>query len=128
MVWSQIEATPPHITYLLLSTFLILYTLFALFIRNRLHLSEPPIALVLGIILGPRVLGWLNPNSCSGQGCYDQIDGGKDMGWGWGDDVVQEATRVIVGIQVFTVGVELPKYYASRHWKSVGMMLGESRP
>ena len=37
---------------------------------------------------------------------------------------VQETTRVIVGIQVFAVGVELPKYYASRHWRSVAMMLG----
>ncbi|KAI7574475.1 Sodium/hydrogen exchanger, partial [Hortaea werneckii] len=45
-------------------------------------------------------------------------------GWGWGDDVVQEITRVIVGIQVFAIGVELPKYYASRHWKSIAMMLG----
>ena len=55
---------------------------------------------------------------------------------------MQEATRVIVGIQVshwsqhcdlnedadaqqvFAVGVELPKFYASRHWRSVAMMLG----
>lgn len=29
-----------------------------------------------------------------------------------------------MGIQVFVVAVELPKYYASRHWKSVVMMLG----
>ena len=124
MAWSQIEATAPHRTYLILSGFLISYTLFATFIRNRLHLSEPPIALIFGIILGPKVLGWLNPNSCVTQGCLDQIGNG-DHGWGWGDDVVQEITRVIVGIQVFTIGVELPKFYASRHWKSVGMMLGK---
>ena len=123
MVWEQIEATPAHKTYLLLSGFLITYTLFASFIRNRLHLSEPPIALLVGIILGPKVLGWLDPNSCKTQGCIDQINNSGN-GWGWGDDIVQEVTRVIVGIQVFTIGVELPKYYASRHWKSVGMMLG----
>ena len=40
------------------------------------------------------------------------------------DNITQEATRVIVGLQVFTVGVELPKMYFNRHWKSVGMMLG----
>jgi len=123
MVWEQIEATPAHKTYILLSVFLITYTLFASFIRNRLHLSEPPIALLVGIILGPNVLGWLNPNSCKTQGCIDQINNRGD-GWGWGDDIVQEITRVIVGIQVFTIGVELPKFYASRHWKSVGLMLG----
>jgi len=126
MVWSQIEATPSHKTYILLSGFLITYTLFATFVRNRLHLSEPPIALLVGIILGPRGLGWLQPNNCNSPGCSDQIDAGRNHGWGWGDDTVQEITRVIVGIQVFTVGVELPKFYASRHWKSVTMMLGMS--
>jgi sodium/hydrogen antiporter len=121
MVWEQIEATPSHITYLLLSTFLISYTLFEKFIRNRLHLSEPPIALLIGILLGPRLLGWLAPNFCGPNGCSDDEEIG---GWGWGDNVVQEATRVIVGIQVFTVGVELPKFYMSRHWRSVAMLLG----
>lgn len=125
MVWEQIEATPSHVTYLVLSSFLLSYTLFATFVRNRLHLSEPPIALLVGILLGPKVLGWLDPNSCKGPGCGDQIDGGTHNGWGWGDDIIQEITRVIVGIQVFTIGVELPKYYASRHWKSVAVMLGK---
>lgn len=123
MVWEQIEATPPHLTYLLLSTFLISYCLFSTFIRNRLHLSEPPLALLVGIALGPRGLQWLNPNFCGVRGCPD-LPGNEIGGWGWGDDIVQEATRVIVGIQVFVVGVELPKYYASRHWKSVLMLLG----
>ena len=31
---------------------------------------------------------------------------------------------MIVGIQVFVVGVDLPRYYASRHWRSVAMLLG----
>lgn len=41
-----------------------------------------------------------------------------------GDLQIQESTRIIVGIQVFAVGVELPRYYASRHWRSVAMLLG----
>ena len=126
MAFKLIEATPPHLTYLLLSIFLISYTLFASFIRNRLHLSEPPIALVLGIILGPRGLGWLNPNYCAVEGCPPgtKIPGDPEVGgWGWGDDILQETTRIIVGIQVFAVAVELPKFYFGRHWRSVTMML-----
>ena len=107
MTWSQIEATPPHLTYLILSAFLILYALFSHLIRNNLHLSEPPLATLVGIIFGPRVLGVLNPQS-----------------WGIEDDLTQEATRVIVGVQVFAVGVELPKAYFTRHWRSVGILLG----
>lgn len=123
MVWDQIEATPAHVTYLVLPTFLISYTLFSNFIRNRLHLSEPPLALLVGIILGPRGLGWLTPNLRTVKGPVGSNEPSVG-GWEWGDDVVQEVTRVIVGIQVFAVAVELPKFYASRHWKSVGMMLG----
>ena len=123
MTWNPIEATPPHRIYLILSIFLIYYALFSNFIRNRLHLSEPPLALVLGILLGPRCFDILSPNkrgvSRGGQGIDD------DGGWGWGDDIVQEVTRVIVGIQVFATGIELPKYYMSRHWKSIAMLLGK---
>ncbi|KAK6421569.1 hypothetical protein LTR95_016795, partial [Oleoguttula sp. CCFEE 5521] len=121
MVWSQIEFTPAHATYLLLSIFLITYALFEKFIRNRLHLSEPPIALLIGIVLGPRLLGWIAPNYCGVNGCA----GGPAIGgWELGDNIVQEATRVIVGIQVFAVGIELPKFYMARHWRSVAMLLG----
>jgi len=121
MVWEVIEATPPHVTYILIPLFLLSYALFASFIRNRLHLSEPPIALLFGIIVGPRVLGWLTPIVCDVTGCADK---GAVGGWEWGDEILQEATRVIVGIQVFAVGIELPKFYMARHWRSVAMMLG----
>jgi sodium/hydrogen antiporter len=107
MTWEQIGATRAHLTYLLLPAFLIVYALFSRFIRNKLHLSEPPLALVFGIILGPRVTGVLHPKQ-----------------WGPEDPTVQEFTRIIVGIQVFAVGLELPKFYFMRHWKSVGMLLG----
>ena len=122
MVWDQLEPTPSHLSYLLISTFLIVYCLFATFVRNRLHLSEPPLALLVGILIGPRVLGWLNPNYCTQQGCT----GDESERWGWGDTQVQEISRVILGVQVFTVGVGLPRFYASKHWKSVGILLSES--
>ena len=107
MTWKQIEATTPHLTYLILSSFLILYALFSHLIRNRLHLSEPPLATLVGIIFGPLGAGVLDPHS-----------------WGWQDNITQEATRLIVGIQCFAVGGELPKAYFARHWRSVLMMLG----
>ena len=109
---------------MVLTTFLIAYCLFTTFIRNRLHLSEPPIALLVGIILGPRGLGWLTPSFRATNGPDWVTDTDGIGGWGWGDDVVQEAARVIVGIQVFAVGVELPRFYASKHWRSVVMLLG----
>ncbi|KAG0651339.1 Na(+) H(+) antiporter [Hyphodiscus hymeniophilus] len=106
-MWDQLEPTGPHIAYLTISSFLIFYALFSLFLRNHLHLSEPPLAVVFGIILGPYVLDWLTPRH-----------------WGMDDEIVQELTRVIVGVQCFAVGIELPKFYFNRHWKSVLWFLG----
>jgi NhaP-type Na+/H+ or K+/H+ antiporter len=107
MTWSQLEPTPPHVSYLVLTSFLLLYALFSLMIRNRLHLSEPPLATVFGIIVGPQGIAQLTP--------YD---------WGFGDDVIQEFTRLIVGIQCFAVGLELPENYLKSKWKSLVTLLG----
>ena len=107
MTWKQIEATAPHLTYLILSTFLILFALFSSFIRNRLYLSEPPLATLLGIIIGPSGVGIIDPKH-----------------WGFEDGLTQELSRVVVGVQCFAVGIELPKAYFVRHWRSVAMLLG----
>lgn len=107
MAWPQIEPNTPHLTYLILSIFLIAYALFSELIRNRLHLSEPPLATLVGILFGPRGIGILDPET-----------------WGWQDDITQELTRIIVGVQVFAVGIELPRRWLTRHWRSLVMMLG----
>ena len=63
MSWinNHLEPTAAHFTYLILSAFLIIYALFSSFIRNRLHLSEPPLATLVGIIFGPECADILNP-------------------------------------------------------------------
>jgi len=106
-MWKQIEPTPPHLTYLIVPGFLILYALFSLFIRNRLHLSEPPLAMLTGLAFGPKGIGAINPNE-----------------WGIDDKVAQEITRVIVGLQVFAVGLELPVNYLPKHWLSIFVLIG----
>lgn len=58
-VESQFEATPAHVAFVTFSIFLIVYASFSNYIRNNLHLSEPPLAVLYGIILGPAVLGVL---------------------------------------------------------------------
>ena len=106
MAWPDIEPTTAHLTYLLWSFFLVIYAIFSELIRNRAHLSEPPLATLVGITFGPRGLTVLNPFS-----------------WGWEDPITQELTRVIVGIQVFAVAVDLPAGYMKRHWKGIGILM-----
>lgn len=109
-MWSQLEPTAPHITYLTISIFLILFALFSVLIRNRLHLSEPPLAVLYGIVLGPAVLHVLSPH----------------QRWDLTDVFTQEFTRIILAIQCFAVGIELPAHWfsARRHWLSVVYFLG----
>ncbi|KAL0580553.1 hypothetical protein V5O48_001461 [Marasmius crinis-equi] len=50
-------------------------------------------------------------------------------GWGDGDEttsnvIVLEFTRVVLATGVFAIGVELPKAYMARHWKSLFFLLG----
>jgi len=50
-------------------------------------------------------------------------------GWGGGSEetanaVTLELTRVVLAIGVFAIGVELPKAYMKRHWRSLAMLLG----
>jgi sodium/hydrogen antiporter len=106
MAFPEIEPTSPHLTYLILSLFLVSYALFSELIRNRLHLSEPPLATLVGIIFGPRGIVALNPQR-----------------WGWQDDITQEVTRMVIGIQVFAIAIELPGKYMKTHLRSVAMLL-----
>ena len=64
-------------------------------------------AVLYGIILGPNVLNVITPRH-----------------WGMNDEILQEVTRIIVGVQCFAVGIELPKHYFRRHWSSVLYFLG----
>ena len=108
MAWPEIEPSTPHLTYLFLAFFLILYALFSELIRNRAHLSEPPLATFAGIIAGPRGAKILDPISS----------------WGWEDNITHELTRIITGVQCFAVGIELPARYPRHHKKSLAMLLG----
>lgn len=108
MGWPQIEPSSAHLTYLLLSFFLIVFALFSDLIRNRVHLSEPPLATLAGIAFGPKGATVLDP-------IHE---------WGWEDNITQELARVITGVQCFAVGIELPAKYVKRHWKSLALLLG----
>lgn len=109
-MWSQLEPTPAHLTYLTLSIFLIAYSLFSLLIRDRLHLSAPPLAVFFGVLLGPSLLNVLSPHG----------------DWALSDAFTQELTRVVLGVQCFAVGIELPARWFSRasHRASVLWFLG----
>ncbi|KAG7091677.1 hypothetical protein E1B28_010697 [Marasmius oreades] len=110
--FSPFEISTPHITYACLGGFIVVFGMFSLFLREKLYIGEACWAFAFGIIIGPYGANIFNPR-----------------GWGGGDEAMSntitlEITRVVLAIGVFAIGVELPKAYMLRHWKSLFFLLG----
>jgi len=75
-------------------------------IKERLYIGEATVATIVGVIFGPHAANLINP-----------------LTWGNTDQVTLEFSRIVLVVQCFAVGVELPKAYMERHWKSVTLLL-----
>ncbi|KAF5374204.1 hypothetical protein D9758_004625 [Tetrapyrgos nigripes] len=112
MTFDPFQVTTAHITYLCLGGFVVFFGMFSLFLREKLYVGEACWAFLFGVIIGPYGANIFNPRS-----------------WGNGSDsntdaITLEFTRVVLAIGVFAIGVELPKAYMKRHWRSLLIMLG----
>jgi NhaP-type Na+/H+ or K+/H+ antiporter len=77
----------------------------------QLYIGEAIWAFLFGVVIGPYGSNVFNPR-----------------GWARGneevvDTVTLEVTRVVLAIGVFAIGVELPKQYMKKHWKSLFFLL-----
>ncbi|KAN0062189.1 hypothetical protein ACQY0O_005368 [Thecaphora frezii] len=117
MTFSPFEVTSPHIIYVGLGAFVCIFSYLSLFIKERLYLGEAPIAAAFGIIVGPVAIGLFNPAKWGGES-------GETPGGHVTDEVTLEVMRVTIALSVFAVGVELPKKYLLRHWRSIAILLG----
>ncbi|KAJ2915913.1 hypothetical protein MD484_g4528, partial [Candolleomyces efflorescens] len=111
MRFHPFEVTVPHIIYTCLGGFIVLFGMFSLFLRSRLYISEACWAFLFGIIIGPYCADIFNPRAWTNHNeeAFNAI--------------TLEFTRVILAIGVFAIGVELPKAYMKRHWKSLFFLL-----
>lgn len=106
MAWEHLDITKPHLVYIILGGFTSLFMLCSSFIKERMYIGEATVATLCGVIFGPHAANLINPNE-----------------WGSVDIVTVEFSRIVLVVQCFAVGVELPKYYMERHWKSVIFLL-----
>lgn len=106
MVWAQLGITNPHLVYIILGGFTSLFMLCSSFIKERMYIGEATVATLTGVIFGPHAANLINPNS-----------------WGSTDIITIEFSRIVLVVQCFAVGVELPKFYMERHWRSVVYLL-----
>ncbi|KAI4183836.1 MAG: hypothetical protein L6R41_005159 [Letrouitia leprolyta] len=106
MTWEQLSINKPHLAYLILGGFTSLFMLCSLFVKEKMYIGEATVATICGIIFGPHAANIFNP-----------------LSWGNADQITLECSRVVLVVQCFAVGVELPKAYMERHWKSVVYLL-----
>ncbi|PCH40212.1 hypothetical protein WOLCODRAFT_116887 [Wolfiporia cocos MD-104 SS10] len=109
--FKMFSVTAPHVIYAALGGFVVLFGMFSLFIRERLYIGEACWAFLFGVIIGPYGANIFNPRD-----------------WGGGNEettntIVLEFTRVVLAIGVFAIGVELPKAYMKKHWRSLFFLL-----
>ncbi len=71
-----------------------------------MYIGEATVATLCGVIFGPHAANLINP-----------------LEWGNTDQITLEFSRIVLIVQCFAVGVELPKYYMEKHWRSVFFLL-----
>ncbi|KAF9220867.1 hypothetical protein BS17DRAFT_286688 [Gyrodon lividus] len=112
MLFHPLSLTIPHIAYACLGGFVVVFGMFSLFIREKLYIGEACWAFLFGVIIGPYGAGIFDPRGWANNN--EQVT----------NIITLEFTRVVLAIGVFAIGVELPKAYVARHWKSLLFLLG----
>ncbi|TVY62826.1 Na(+)/H(+) antiporter, partial [Lachnellula suecica] len=106
MAWDHLAINKPHLVYIILGGFTSLFMLCSSFVKERLYIGEATVATICGVIFGPHAANLINPGT-----------------WGNTDQITLEFSRIVLVVQCFAVGVELPKYYMEKHWRSVVFLL-----
>ncbi|QIW94632.1 hypothetical protein AMS68_000150 [Peltaster fructicola] len=106
MAWEQLSINKPHLVYIILGAFTSLFMLCSSLIKERLYIGEATVATLCGVIFGPHAANLIDPGT-----------------WGNTDQITLEFSRIVLVVQCFAVGVELPKAYMERHWRSVVFLL-----
>lgn len=84
--------------------FILLFGLVSLFIKERCYIGEPLVGTIFGIIVGPKFLKILNINK--------------------NEKLFFILTRILMNIQVLSVGIFMPKNYVVKEIFSLSMLLG----
>lgn len=106
MAWDHLAINKPHLVYIILGGFTSLFMLCSSFIKERMYIGEATVATLVGVIFGPHAANLIDPST-----------------WGNVDQITLEFSRIVLVVQCFAVGVELPKYYMEKHWRSVVFLL-----
>jgi len=99
-----------NLALVVIPAFIVGFCSFSAFIKEKLDISESIISVIFGILLGPYVTGLFDPRSWNEGHSFNQV--------------TRELSRIVVALSVFAVGLDLPKAYMFRHWRSLAWLIG----
>ncbi|MGG6240028.1 cation:proton antiporter [Nodosilinea sp. AN01ver1] len=85
--------------------------LFSTVLKQRLYLTEPIVALAVGVLLSPAVLGWIDLAH-----------------WGNPDGILEQGARLAIAIQLMAVALRIPRRYPFKQWRTLAILLGLVMP
>ncbi len=85
--------------------------LFSSVLKQRLYLTEPIVALTVGVLLSPAVLNWLDLAH-----------------WGNPDGILEQGARLAIAIQLMAVALRIPRQYPFKQWRILAVLLGLVMP
>ncbi|KWU45517.1 Sodium/hydrogen exchanger, partial [Rhodotorula sp. JG-1b] len=104
------EVNIVHLAITVITVFITVFGMFSGFVKERLYVGEAIVATMFGVAFSGYAAGIFAPRTW---------DEGHHT-----DEITLELTRIVIALSVFAVGVELPRAYVLRHWKSLAMLLG----
>ncbi|KAN0080849.1 Cation/H+ exchanger [Elaphomyces granulatus] len=110
MLPPQLALTDFNIVCLILGLFTTGYGLISYIIKERLYLSESLVCFLIGALLGP-VLNVVKPLSLA-QGSPENVQ-----------LITFYLSRLVLGVQLVIVGIQLPQRYLIREWRSLAVLL-----
>ncbi|KAJ7598835.1 Cation/H+ exchanger [Mycena floridula] len=90
--------------------FVVAFSMFSLFVKEKLYINETVLGTAFGIIIGPHAAGIFDPRSWTSSTTAS-------------DKITLEVMRIVLATGLFAIGVELPQSYMARHVKGLLTMV-----
>lgn len=108
---NQLTSHDINIALITLGGLVLVLGLLSGWLKERLFLSDPLIALVVGVFLSPSVFGLIDLAQ-----------------WGKPEIIIEQGARLAIAIQVMGVALRLPKAYPFKNWRILAVLLGLLMP
>lgn len=108
MVWNQLDPDKAHVAYSCLGFFTFFFALVSSLVKDTIFFGDAPVSTLFGLIIGPHSLNWVNPLLWNDNNyLYNTL----------------EISRILLCIELVTVGIDLPPKYLYHHGLQVLSLL-----